>query len=126
MEDREGKIENPYEILGLDRNASQEEIRRAYFDLVKRFTPERDSEKFKEIRAAYEQLRDLRKRVEADMFIFSEPFKEFELYGRNERSEYKPKLDLNLVLKSLFSESLELSRTDFSDDFQDVDLKGSR
>lgn len=124
--DVEGRTDNPYEILGLDRNASQEEIRKAYFDLVRRFTPERDSEKFKEIRAAYERLRDLRKRVEADVFIFSEPFKEFKLYERKERPEYKPKLNLNLVLKSLFSESLELSRTDFTDDFQDVDLKGSR
>ncbi|HID56212.1 TPA: hypothetical protein EYP37_06765 [Candidatus Poribacteria bacterium] len=122
----EERIENPYEILGLDRDASQEEIRKAYFKLVKRFTPERDGERFKEIRAAYEQLRDLRKRVQADMFIFSEPFKEFELYEKGERSEYKPKLDLNLLFKSLFSESLELSRTDFSDDFQDVSPEGPR
>lgn len=122
----EERIENPYEILGLDRDASQEEIRKAYFNLVRRFTPERDGEKFKEIRAAYEQLRDLKKRVEADMFIFSEPFKEFKLYEGGKRSEYRPKLDLNLVLKTIFSESLELSRTDFSDDFQDVDLKGLR
>lgn len=45
-----------YEILGVSRDADEKEIKKAYFKLVRQFSPEKDPEKFKEIREAYEYL----------------------------------------------------------------------
>lgn len=45
-----------YEILGVAKDADEKAIKKAYFRLVKKFSPEKDPEKFKEIREAYEYL----------------------------------------------------------------------
>jgi curved DNA-binding protein CbpA len=58
---------DPYHTLGLDRSATSEDIKRAYFTLVREHPPERDPANFKRIRAAYEKLRDPSKRVETNM-----------------------------------------------------------
>lgn len=47
-----------YKILGLGEDAGPEEIKRAYFRLVRKYSPERDPERFQEIRRAYEYLKD--------------------------------------------------------------------
>lgn len=64
-----------YEILGVPKNASAEDIKRAYKELVKKWHPDLHSsdkataeEKFKEIREAYEVLSDPRKRAQYDRF----------------------------------------------------------
>jgi molecular chaperone DnaJ len=64
-----------YEILGVSRNASQEEIRQAYKQLIKKWHPDRNhqnrkeaEEKFKEIQEAYEVLSDPEKRAMYDRF----------------------------------------------------------
>ena len=57
---------NHYEILGLESNADARQIKRAYFDLVREFPPERFPEKFKEIRAAYDALSDEGNRARYD------------------------------------------------------------
>ncbi len=48
-----------YEVLGLSQGASQSEIKKAYFSLVRQHSPEKDPEKFREIREAYEHLKDV-------------------------------------------------------------------
>jgi len=60
-----------YKIMGLDRNASQEEIKRAYRRLARKYHPdvskEKDAEaRFKELGEAYEVLRDPEKRAAYD------------------------------------------------------------
>lgn len=45
-----------YEILGIDENSDEKTIKRAYFKLIKKNSPEKDPERFQEIRAAYERL----------------------------------------------------------------------
>ncbi|GGM16041.1 MULTISPECIES: molecular chaperone DnaJ [Micromonospora] len=61
-----------YGILGVDREASDDEIKRAYRKLARRFHPDVNpdpeaQEKFKDINAAYEVLSDDRKRQIVDL-----------------------------------------------------------
>ncbi len=49
---------DPFQILGLSPDASEAEVRARYLELVKQFSPDRNPEKFREIRAAYEGARD--------------------------------------------------------------------
>lgn len=45
-----------YEILGIGEDADEKAIKRAYFKLIRKYSPEKDPEQFQEIRAAYERL----------------------------------------------------------------------
>ena|SRR5438128_1347599 len=70
---RPPRADNPYKVLGIERDAGEAEIKRAYFSLVREHPPERDPEGFKRVRAAYEQLRASKERAETDLFLIDEP-----------------------------------------------------
>lgn len=59
-----------YQILGVNKNASQEEIKKAYRKLALKYHPDRggDQSKFKEINEAYQILGDSQKRAQYDQF----------------------------------------------------------
>jgi curved DNA-binding protein CbpA len=55
-----------YETLGIEKKATDAEIKRAYFGLVRKYQPDRFPTEFKEIRAAYDVLIDPKQRAEYD------------------------------------------------------------
>ena len=64
---------NPYDVLGVDKNASDDDIRKAFRKLSKKYHPDLnkapDAEaKFKEVNAAYELLKDPQKRAQYDQY----------------------------------------------------------
>lgn len=67
-----------YEVLGLDKNASTDEVKKAYRKLARQYHPdvnkEADAEaKFKEVKEAYETLNDPQKKAHYDQFGHTDP-----------------------------------------------------
>ncbi|MDY6206887.1 MAG: molecular chaperone DnaJ [Prevotella sp.] len=68
-----------YEVLGVDKNASEDEIKKAYRKIAIKYHPDRNpdnkeaEEKFKEAAEAYDVLHDPQKRQQYDQFGFSGP-----------------------------------------------------
>lgn len=61
-------MSDPYEVLGLPQHADEAEIRRRYLELVRQFPPDRAPEQFAAVRAAYDEVRDPARRLEALLF----------------------------------------------------------
>ena len=108
---------NPFDVLGVDETASDAEVKKAYFQMVRQFTPEKHAEQFKQIREAYDLLKDSSHRLEAEVFSFIKPSSEPVL----EAGELPPlKLDSEVFLRWIGQTLTDLERTDFTSDFNEV------
>ena len=61
-------MSDPFEILGVSLDADDAAVRNRYLELVRAHPPERDPKKFSEIRAAYEQVKDVETRLARRLF----------------------------------------------------------
>lgn len=101
-----------YEILGVNKNASSDEIKQAYRKLALKYHPDRNKdnpeavEKFKEATEAYEILRDSQKRASYDRFGH-EGVSGFNGFGRGAAADFSDifgdvDFDLGDIFESFF------------------------
>ena len=67
---------DPREVLGINQDDGEEEIRTAYVRKVKEHPPDRSPEEFERIRDAYDSLRDPRRRMR-DRLVSVDPLAPF-------------------------------------------------
>ncbi len=106
--------DDPYLVLGVDRRATAEDVRQAYFRLVRRYAPEAHPEEFKAVRAAYEALRSPLRRAELSLLAFDESVVEIDLDVV--ASAENVDLDLAAVLLAVELSASDLARAEFPDD----------
>lgn len=111
--------EDPYTVLGLDRDAKAEDVRQAYFRLVRIYSPEAHPEEFKRVRAAYETLRSPLRRAELAVLAFDETVAEVDL--DLVATVREGRLDAPALLLAVELSASDLSRTEFPDDLAPVD-----
>jgi curved DNA-binding protein CbpA len=63
---------DPFSVLGVGEDAGDDQIKQRYLARVRAFPPDREPERFQAYRAAYEALRDQRKRLEAKLLRTNE------------------------------------------------------
>lgn len=87
-----------YQILGISRDASSEEIKKAYYKLAHKYHPDKggDEKKFREISEAYQTLSNSEKRAQYDKFgrVFDEEagFQQgfdFGSFGKNQGFDFE-------------------------------------
>jgi curved DNA-binding protein CbpA len=71
-------MSDPYEILGIPRNADETVVRQRYLELVREFPPDQAPERFAAIHRAYSALRDPAERVHNQIFRFDHPDDSFD------------------------------------------------
>lgn len=103
---------DPYEVLEIERRSDDAAIKRAYFQMVRRYPTQKDPEKFQRIRDAYEKLRTPNVRSITDLFLLQPPSP---LPKRR-----RPKYDLDVHLEDLIVMAMEMIKTPMEQDFREL------
>jgi DnaJ-class molecular chaperone len=95
-----------YDVLGLAKTATEDEIKKAYRKLAMKYHPDRNQEadaevKFKEAKEAYETLSDPEKKASYDQYGFAGPTSPFSHSGRGGHFGVHPQ-DFEDILKTMF------------------------
>jgi molecular chaperone DnaJ len=87
---------NFYEVLGVERGCTNEEIKSAYLKLAKQYHPDINNsegaeEKFKSITVAYEALNNQRNRDLYDSYMYSDPYSDndYDFFKKDEDDKSK-------------------------------------
>jgi tetratricopeptide (TPR) repeat protein len=83
----------------LRKGATDEEIKQAYIQLVKKYDPESNPERFMIIQSAYEKLKDTKRRAKEDVFSYNYVKGEF-IYQEEDKSE-EPVSEITHRIKTL-------------------------
>jgi curved DNA-binding protein CbpA len=110
--------DDPYAVLGVGDRATAEEVRQAYFRLVRVYSPEAHPEDFKRIRAAYEALRSPLRRAELALMAFDESAGDVDLDVVARVGEGV--VDLGAVWLAVELSASDLTRAEFPDDLTPI------
>jgi len=66
-----------YAILGLRKGATDQDIKKAFVELVKKYDPEKHTDRFMVIQGAYNKLRDPKKRAKEDIHTYNSVMGDF-------------------------------------------------
>jgi len=98
-----------YKVMGLEKGASQEEIKRAYRKLARKYHPDVSKEanaenKFKEVGEAYEVLKDPAKRAKYDQFgqYWQEPSQAHQQQHHQQYTDDRGAADFEEFINSIF------------------------
>lgn len=111
--------QDPYQVLGVSRTASADEVRQAYFRLVRQYPPEAHPEQFKRVRAAYEALRSPTRRAELALLTFEQVAAEVDLDLLADLAA-GAKFDAAEALLAVELSVSDLARTEFAEDLTPI------
>ncbi len=115
----EQEAPDPYEVLGIASDASDDAVKKAYLAQVREYPPERAPQEFKRIRAAYDELKTPEKRLQIDMTrpqSWPEPALESET-----RSAVSLKVERADIVRAARAQT-DLERTDWRADGREIKL----
>jgi curved DNA-binding protein CbpA len=100
---------DPYQILTISpKNATDETVRKAYMEAIRRHPPDRDPEAFERIRNAYELIDNEQKRIQLDLFGLDNKHK---LAERLPESEDRPHAGPAKWIAAIEEESRRIAQT---------------
>lgn len=98
------KSQNAWSILGIEKDADEQQIRSAYLRKVREFPPERSPEQFELVRDAYEHLKDPDYRARQKVLMPDLPGSFVELFERSSTErKFAPTAIWQQVLKERIS-----------------------